>query len=98
MDKAQHTPGPWTTNRTDDESAGRSIGTAKGAICLLVVDGGFTASEQTANAKLMTAAPTMLSALRDCLDRLETLADAQEATPRDLEVTKQVRDAIAAAS
>jgi hypothetical protein len=98
MDKAQHTPEPWTTNRTDDESAGLSIGTAKGAICLLVVDGGFTASEQTANAKLMTAAPTMLSALRDCLDRLETLADAQEATPRDLEVTKQVRDAIAAAS
>jgi hypothetical protein len=49
MDKAQHTPEPWTTNRTDDESAGLSIGTAKGAICLLVVDGGFTASEQTAS-------------------------------------------------
>jgi hypothetical protein len=58
-----HTPGPWTTNRTRDDDGNRSIGTTRGALALLVVDGGYTASEQTANARLIAAAPDLLEEL-----------------------------------
>ena len=54
-------------------------------------------SETHANAKLIAAAPQLYGALEYCVDRLETLVDADEATALDLAALHEAREALAKA-
>lgn len=67
---SKHTPGPWTNDITvplkawDCEQLGFSI----------VFVNGHREGESKANANLIAAAPTMLEALKACLDTIEHLS------------------------
>jgi len=93
--QTKHTPGPWTTNRTSDTSEGRSIGTAKGSIALLTEDR-YTASEQTANARIIAAAPDLLAAA-ERVARLMEWKDTPSSMVEIDAVKAQLRSAIARA-
>lgn len=62
-----HTPTPWTTNR-DSKHNGRSIGTTKGAVCLLT-DDVYPAEETTANAAFIVLAVNAHDDLATLLSR-----------------------------
>ena len=72
----KHTPGPWTIGRIGDgtehtapiEGAGTTVGYVE---MHSFDDDETTTPEQAANARLIAAAPDLLEALTDCLDRLE---------------------------
>ena len=59
---AKATPGPWhTSQRTGDETSVRSLDGSIVAECNTLADRG----QELANARLITAAPAMLAALKE---------------------------------
>lgn len=66
MSTPTHTPGPWAVSDT-------SIITDDCCIAVIEDDGGYEAppDQREANARLIAAAPDLLSALRDNLEAIE---------------------------
>ena len=63
---AQHTPGPWTVD------AHRNVMAAGGLVAFPGIAAGF---DQDANARLIAAAPDLLSALLNLADHCSRLRD-----------------------
>ena len=88
MNKAMHTPGPWTPGLSgvyDEE--GFCVAMRHPQDC----------GRYARNAQLISAAPELLEALVFAVDRFETLVDAEEATELDVECLNNARAVIAKA-
>ena len=59
----KHTPGPWTTHLTWSQTNGSGYSIAED-------DGDEDGEEMKANARLISAAPEMLDALKKCVNGL----------------------------
>jgi hypothetical protein len=97
----RHSPGPWTF----DDFDGRIFIFPVKDSCFYIAEmidprtdaeGRYPGPKtRLANAALIAAAPDMLKALRAAEERFATLADAEEATNKDLQVWQQIRATIA---
>ena len=80
MTKSKHTPGPWVIRETDEYSEKLSIQTDEYYVALVDFS-----HDQTANARLIAAAPDMMEALesmlmaRDTVEREEARREARAA-------------------
>jgi len=94
-----HTPGPWSTFQ--DASLRHTVGTATGRICdMWGQEPAFFTAEDAANARLIAAAPELLSALAEVTGVIEAYCDDHNsARPTDVTVVlPKLRAAIAKAT
>jgi hypothetical protein len=69
MTNAAHTPGPWSYNRDEGGIHGHVISTGDYIICELPDAGDGAAPHTESNARLIAAAPALLTAASLVLDR-----------------------------
>jgi hypothetical protein len=92
-----HTPGPWSIcdDGTEDEPMLKVVGrTARHEIALCCT-GAVPQEEETANARLIAAAPEMLATLRTALNWIDPDSDPVPLTNR--KVCEKIRTVIAMA-
>lgn len=107
MSDTKHTPGPWSVATTHPiPHAYAPCSRRIVAVCGLNPDGsmddtsgpdGLPGDESLANARIVAAAPDMLSALRDCLESLRRLPDGNDPNAYRLTCIMQAARAIAKA-
>ena len=82
--RAQHTPGPWLSRLKSDKTWHVGIYTASGdEVAHIAVKSALTGPRRDADARLIAAAPNMLSALRRAAVALAFAAENSEAMQDD---------------
>ena len=78
------TPGPWTVEEYgDDETPALVIHKGESRICFMATPGSGDPAKIEANAHLISAAPVMLAALKNCIAAFEL--NAEPAGPTESE-------------
>lgn len=110
MEKIQHSPGPWELKATysENEQTGLIISGDTHSVCDTGVAYWYNRRAQgldpnitnpiiaraNANARLISAAPEMLEALKLCWEQLSLYVDASEQSPEDKEALDKACAAI----
>lgn len=98
MPAAHHTPGPWTVAPNGHQLRVWDSDNVRGGVADICIRrsidaAGKPSAAEEANAALISAAPDMLAALRECVEYLRDLDDAEP-----LECVEQARAAIVKAT
>lgn len=70
MSNTKHTPGPWVDRKPDSVGGSRIYADCKGGVLIATLGYMRDKNESEANARLIAAAPDLLSALKLLLDEV----------------------------